>query len=184
MQYDRPPYSPQSDRIFAGMLLDQALFTELLATAAQQPRRRTFLNLHQNFAEPVQRVVIAMQPDSYVPPHRHTESQQWELFVMLAGAVDFLQFDDAGTVTARWQLSAGSALTGLELAPGQWHTVVARAPGAVFLEVKQGPFDPAQPRHFAPFAPTEQDAQASFFQQWLCAATVGDVSPTWQEIAG
>jgi len=166
------------------MLLDQSLFTELLAAAAQQPRRRTFLNLHQDFAEPVQRVVIAIQPGSYVPPHRHIESQQWELFVMLAGCVDFLQFDDSGRVTARWPLQAGSSFSGLELAPGQWHTIVAPAQGAVFLEVKQGPFDPAQPRHFAPFAPTEQDLQAAFYQQWLCAATVGDISPTWQEMAG
>lgn len=163
------------------MLLDQALFQQLLDTAAQSPRRRTSLNLHRDFAEPVQRVIIALHPDSYVPPHRHVENQQWELFVLLSGSADFLQFDDSGRVTARWPLTAGSSLVGLELAPGQWHTLVALEPGAVFLEVKQGPFDPAQPRHFAPFAPTEQDPQASSYQQWLCAATVGALSPKWQE---
>ncbi len=63
---------------FAGMLLDQSLFSALLDAAAQSPRRRAFKNLHQDFADAVQRVVIAIQPDSYVPPHRHVEAHQWE----------------------------------------------------------------------------------------------------------
>ncbi len=167
---------------FAGMLLDQSLFNALLDAAAQSPRRRAFKNLHQDFAEPVQRVVIAIQPDSYVPPHRHVGAHQWELFVMLAGSIDFCQFDDAGRLTARQALTAGSVLTGLELAPGAWHSIVAKPGGAVFLEVKQGPFDPAQPRYFAPFAPTEQDIQAGAYLAWLNTALPGDQSPAWQEM--
>lgn len=165
------------------MLLDQSLFTELLDAASQNPRRRAFQNLHQNFAEPVQRVLIAIQPDSYVPPHRHVEMQQWELFVVLAGSIDFFQFDDAGMVTSRRTVAAGSALTGLELPPGVWHSIVAAQQGAVFLEVKQGPFDPAQPRHFAAFAPTEQDEHAVDYLHWLRTANPGDASPVWQEKA-
>lgn len=167
---------------FAGMLLDQSLFNALLEAAAQSPRRRAFKNLHQDFAEPVQRVVIAIQPDSYVPPHRHVEAHQWELFVVLAGSIDFCQFDDAGLLTARNTLTAGSALTGLELAAGVWHSIVAASGGAVFLEVKQGPFDPAQPRFFAPFAPAEQDMQAGAYLAWLSTAKPGDQSPAWQEM--
>lgn len=163
------------------MLLDQSLFTELLDAAARSPRRRAFRNLHRDFAEPVQRVLIAIQPDSYVPPHRHVEVQQWELFVVLAGSVDFFLFDDEGKVTSRRTFTAGSALTGLELAPGQWHSIMAATEGAVFLEVKQGPFDPSQLRHFATFAPTEQDAQAAAYLNWLRTATAGDASPVWQE---
>lgn len=164
------------------MLLDQSLFSALLDAAAQSPRRRAFKNLHQDFAEPVQRVVIAIQPDSYVPPHRHVEIQQWELFVVLAGSVDFLQFDDAGQLTTRSTLTAGSALTGLELRPGAWHSIVAAPGGAVFLEVKQGPFDPAQPRHFAPFAPAEQDPEASAYLAWLSTAEPGARSAAWREM--
>lgn len=167
---------------FAGMLLDQSLFNALLEAAAQSPRRRAFKNLHQDFAEPVQRVVIAIQPDSYVPPHRHVEAHQWELFVVLAGSIDFCQFDDAGLLTARNTLTAGSVLTGLELAAGVWHSIVAASGGAVFLEVKQGPFDPAQPRFFAPFAPAEQDMQAGAYLAWLSTAKPGDQSPAWQEM--
>lgn len=166
-----------------GMLLDQSLFSSLLDAAAQSPRRRAFKNLHRDFAEPVQRVVIAIQSDSYVPPHRHVESQQWELFVVLAGSIDFCQFDDAGQLIARNTVTAGSALTGLELRPGIWHSIVAAAGGAVFLEVKQGPFDPAQPRHFAPFAPTEQDGQAGAYLAWLRTALPGAQSPVWREMS-
>ncbi len=167
---------------FAGMLLDQSLFSALLDAAAQSTRRRAFKNLHQDFAEAVQRVVIAIQPDSYVPPHRHVEAHQWELFVVLAGSIDLCQFDDAGQLTARNTLVAGSAMTGLELAPGVWHSIIAASGGAVFLEVKQGPFDPAQPRFFAPFAPTEQDTEAGTYLAWLRTALPGAQSPAWQEM--
>ncbi|WP_031568398.1 WbuC family cupin fold metalloprotein [Rheinheimera texasensis] len=167
---------------FAGMLLDHSLFSALLDAAAQSPRRRAFKNLHQDFAEAVQRVVIAIQPDSYVPPHRHVEAHQWELFVVLAGSIDFCQFDDAGQLISRSTIVAGSTLAGLELAPGIWHSIVAAPGGAVFLEVKQGPFDPAQPRYFAPFAPTEQDLQAGAYLAWLRTALPGDQSPAWQEM--
>lgn len=143
------------------MLLDQSLFDSLLAEAAVSPRRRSFRNLHQSYAEPVQRLVVAMLPDSYVPPHQHVLPTQWELFVVLQGQIDFLLFAPDGQLLHKHRLGAGHSVTGLELAAGQLHSVVAVAGPAVFLEVKQGPFDPTQPRAMAAFAPAEQDSLAA-----------------------
>lgn len=161
------------------MLLDQALFESLLADAAASPRRRSFLNLHQSHAEPVQRMIVAMHPDSYVPPHQHLLASQWELFVVLQGQIDFLLFSSAGQLLQKHRLAAGQSHTGLELAPGQLHSVVAVDGPAVFLEVKQGPFDPAQPRAMAAFAPAEQNRSAAGqFLQQMRLAQPGDYLQT------
>lgn len=159
--------------------LASPLFDELLAQAALSPRRRMFRNIHQSHDEPVQRLVIAMLPDSYVPVHRHSRQHQWEMFIVLAGAVDMLAFDEQGIVIFRQRLSAGQPYTGLELPPGVWHTLVCNEP-CVFIEIKQGPFDPHQPRETAPFCPVEQSTSSPRFLQWLKQAHVGDTS-LWSE---
>lgn len=159
------------------MVLDQQLFATLLTNAAQNPRLRCAYTLHQSYAEPVQRMVVAMQPDSYVQPHQHTEPAQWELFVMLQGQVDFLLFSPAGQLLQKHRLAAGQSCAGLELAPGQFHSVVAVDGPAIFLEVKQGPFDPAAPRSYGQFAPAETDPHAGIFLQQMRQAQVGDFLP-------
>lgn len=157
------------------MLIDQQLFATLLVDAAQSPRRRSAFTLHQSYAEPVQRMLVAMQPDSYVQPHQHTGSAQWELFVMLQGQADFLVFSPAGQLLQKHRLAAGQSCTGLELSPGQFHSVVAVDGPVVFLEVKQGPFDPTAPRYYGSFAPAEAEPHAGAFLRQMQLAKVGDV---------
>ena len=159
--------------------LARPFFDELLAQAASSPRRRMFRNIHQSHDEPVQRLVIAMLPDSYVPIHRHNRQHQWEMFIVLAGSVDMLCFDEQGVVTFRQTLTAGQSYTGLELPPGVWHTLVCDTP-CVFIEIKQGPFDPNQPRDTAPFCPVEQSTDCPQFLRWLKQAQLGDMS-SWCE---
>jgi cupin fold WbuC family metalloprotein len=154
-------------------LLDAALFERLLQQASQTPRLRCAYNLHQALNDNAQRVVIAMQPGSYVRPHLHQQPQPFELCILLQGSLDMLLFDLAGRVTQRITLSAGSSLPALEISAGQYHSLVVTAPGAVFIEIKQGPFDPAAPRYFANWAPEEQDAAADLFYQWMLKAQPG-----------
>jgi cupin fold WbuC family metalloprotein len=156
------------------MQIDQTLMQSLLRQAASSPRLRAFLNLHQSFSEPVQRVLIAMLGQSYVVPHQHPNVGQFELFLVLQGSLDLLQFDASGTIVSRQRLGSGQQQVGAELTPGVWHTLVAHGDGAVFLEIKAGPFDPAAPRCFADFAPAEQSAWAKDYQQWLQHAQVGE----------
>ena len=56
-------------------------------------------NLHQELADPIQRLAIAMEPGTYIRPHRHL--QTWELLTSLQGRFVVLNFDDEGTVIAR-----------------------------------------------------------------------------------
>lgn len=154
-------------------LLDQSLFDSLLEKASELDRKRCALNLHTSFEEHVQRVVIAMHSSSYVRPHLHQAPQPFELFIVLKGEVDVLLFDDMGHLLARHALVAGSSTCGIEISQGQYHSLVAKMSGVVFLEVKQGPFHIDAPRYYAEWAPSEGDAMAQFYLEWLSCAEVG-----------
>ncbi len=171
-----------TDVAAAQVQLDSALFQRLLDEAALSARKRSFLTLHASHQDPVQRLVIGLLPESFVPIHRHTQPQQWELFIILSGAVDLLVFDDAGKVLSRQHIAAGSALCAVELPPLTWHSLVCEQP-AVFIEIKQGPFDAAVPTDIARFSALENSSQTAACLTWLQHATVGDISPFQRNFA-
>ena len=94
--------------------------------------------------------------------------------MVVRGRFDILTFDDTGTVTARWMIGEGTSSVGYEASSMVWHTLVARADGATFLEVKEGPYDPAVAAEFADWAPAEGDAAASACREWMRTAQPGD----------
>ncbi|HHS84277.1 MAG TPA: cupin fold metalloprotein, WbuC family, partial [Gammaproteobacteria bacterium] len=65
--------------------IDEKVLQELQKRAADSARKRTNLNLHQTLEDPVQRFLNAIEPGSYVRPHRHNTPLRWELFVALSG---------------------------------------------------------------------------------------------------
>lgn len=154
--------------------IDRDSLRDLSARAAGAPRRRANLNLHASHDESVQRLLNALEPGTYVRPHRHDGAGHWELLALLSGAVEVLVFDDHGRVTARFELEAGGALPVVELPGDTWHTLAAPRPGTVLLEVKAGPYVPGTGTRFADWAPPEAEAGAARLEQWLRAARVGE----------
>ncbi|MBV9698162.1 MAG: WbuC family cupin fold metalloprotein, partial [Gammaproteobacteria bacterium] len=122
-------------------LLPHALLDELAVRAAASPRRRAHHTIHASGADPVQRFIVVTCADTYFRPHRHTTRA--ELALVLRGRFEIVTFDETGALTARHSVGAGSASLGYETPPGTWHTVLALEDGAAFLEVKEGPYDPA-----------------------------------------
>ena len=53
--------------------LDAALLDELCARARSVPRLRAHHNLHDSPEAPAHRLLVAMEPGSYVRPHRHLD---------------------------------------------------------------------------------------------------------------
>ncbi len=151
-----------------------ALMDRLCAEAAAAPRRRCHHNLHPTLADPVQRLAVAMQPGSYVRPHRHAEGR-FELFLALRGRFALLRFDDRGTVLDRHELFAGSGL--VEVPGGTWHSVVALAPDSVFFEVKPGPYVATDDKDFAAWAPREGEPGAGLLAAWYAQAEAGAQAP-------
>ena len=94
--------------------------------------------------------------------------------MVLRGEVALLTFDDQGVVQERMTLTPGQGDFGIELAPGTWHTVLPLSEQAVIMEVKEGPYTPAQPSDFAQWAPAEGEPEVSAVLQWLENAASGE----------
>jgi cupin fold WbuC family metalloprotein len=157
-------------------LLPRALLDELAARAAASPRARAHHNIHLAPSELVQRFLVVARPNSYFRPHRHASRS--ELALLVRGAVDVLTFDERGRVTARYAVGDGADSIAYETPQGVWHTVVPGPAGGAFLEVKEGPYDPATAAEFARWAPAEGTAPVGAFLEWLRRAQFGDEPPS------
>jgi cupin fold WbuC family metalloprotein len=146
-------------------LFSQTLLDELAAKASASPRRRANHNIHASPADPVQRFFIVAQRDTYFRPHRHLTKS--ELALVVRGHFDVLTFDVNGGVTGRYRVGSDTPDIGFETPQGTWHTLLAATDGATFLEIKEGPYDPATAVEFAPWAPPEGHESVPAFQQWL-----------------
>lgn len=155
-------------KIFSGDIL-----TSLVHEAISNTRRRQHLNIHESYREPCQRLFNAIEPSSYIRPHRHLTDPKNELLVALRGKMALVTFDNDGEILN--VIHFGSELYGKELSVGVevssdiWHTVLALEHGSVLLEVKQGPFDLSQPKDFAPWAPEEGSPLAGTYFATLLA---------------
>lgn len=151
--------------------LSIAALDALALNAQQSPRRRANHNLHGELSDPVQRLAIAMEPDTLVLPHRHPHT--WELLLPLRGRFLVLHFDQAGRVTARTVL--GEDCQALENPAGAWHAVLSLDVGGVIFEVKQGPYIPVEEADQAPWA---AGRTAEALNAWYARAGVGDLLPS------
>lgn len=121
--------------------------------ASKNERHRKNLNIHQDYSEPCQRLFIAMQPCSYVVPHRHTAPAKFETFIVLRGTLGIIIFNDRGDITRSEMLGLNRAAQVCDIPPGIWHTAVAMEPETLFMEVKAGPYNPIEIVDIAPWAP-------------------------------
>jgi cupin fold WbuC family metalloprotein len=154
--------------------IDNTLFNTLCSQADEVSRRRAHHLIHDSRAEPVQRMLIALQPGTYLQPHRHLDPPKWELLLVLKGTAAWLGFDDEGCVAARVQAGAHKRSKGLESPEGTWHSVVCLAPDTILFECKPGPFAPVAPNDFAPWAPPEGAPEAADYVRWMLGAKPGD----------
>jgi cupin fold WbuC family metalloprotein len=149
----------------------------LVRTAAAAPRLRTNLNLHPTLEDPVQRFFNAIQPSSYVRPHRHTDPPRWELFHAIRGRASVLTFDPRGVVLAQCTLAPDGPVTTVELDGDIWHTLVALEADTLLFELKPGPYLPLADKDFAPWAPAEGSAGCGAFTVWMAGARAGERPP-------
>lgn len=140
--------------------LSRAALDRLSAEAASSPRRRRNENLHA-MEDPVHRLFNAIEPGSYIRPHRHLHPPKAETMVLVAGRLGFLSFREDGTESDRVLLDAAGETFGIDVPPGVWHTFVSLEPGTVVFEAKAGPYVPPGEADAAPWAPPEGDPAAA-----------------------
>jgi len=164
----QPTRSPSHSESPADVLkpLSQTLIDETAAKAKVSSRLRQNYNFHEH-SERVQRFLNAMQPGTYVRPHRHRAvegANRFEFFLVLQGALGFLVMDERGQVLHTECLAADGAVRGIELAQENYHTLVALAPDTVMFELKEGPYDAQTDKEFLSMFPAEGTPEAA---QWV-----------------
>ena len=142
--------------------------------AASAPRLRAHRNFHPELSDPIQRLAIAMEPGTYIRPHRHRHT--FELLLPLKGRFVVLNFDDNGVVTSRVVL--GETCTALEMEAGTWHTVLSLDAGGMVFEVKQGAYQPLAEMDTMAWAPAEGQPGTAEMMAWYAIAQPGDRFPT------
>lgn len=148
-------------------LLTRSTLDEAVAYSRTSARRRVIQPYHRSHADPLHRMLNAVQPGTYVRPHRHLDPPKAEAWIMLRGALVFFTFDDQGAVQHSVALAAGGDPYGVDLVPGIYHSFVVLEPDTVLYEVKTGPYQESDDKSFAPWAPPEGDPAAPHYQQHL-----------------
>ncbi|HTG02090.1 MAG TPA: WbuC family cupin fold metalloprotein [Nitrospirota bacterium] len=154
--------------------VDAALLDDLTSKAKASPRKRAHFNLHPELIDPVQRLCVAVEPETYIRPHRHADPAVSEVFLLLRGSVTLLFFDEEGMVVDRSILSASGPVLAAEIPANMWHTAASLEKGTVFFEIKQGPYVKPSERNSAAWAPPEGDPGAQTFVQRFKQAKPGD----------
>jgi cupin fold WbuC family metalloprotein len=139
----------------AHLVAEQQL-ARLSAEATASRRRRSHILLHENHQDQVQRLLIGLEPDSYIRPHLHGE--QWEMVVLLRGRLDLLIFSGEARLMQRLAMSVASPVA--QISCGTWHSGVALQSETLVLEVKPGPY---RPNEFADWAPERRHTACSAF---------------------
>jgi cupin fold WbuC family metalloprotein len=146
-------------------LVDWRQVSLLTSAAGRSPRLRMHSNLHESYSDPCQRLLNAIEVDSYIQPHKHSLDGKSETLIAIAGRFALFEFNDSGEVqevkvfaSERYAASLSEGLA-VEIQPHCWHTVLALEHNAVLLEIKAGPFDPMQAKEVAVWAPPEGAAE-------------------------
>jgi len=146
--------------------LNQELLDAVAEKAQSRPRLRQNHDFHEA-PEKVQRFLNALQPGTYVRPHRHLRAPDgngFEFFLVLQGALGMLILDEQGQVIHTERIEAQGPTRGVELAEGNFHTLIALEPNTVMLELKEGPYQPSTDKDFLPMFPAEGMSEA---QHWV-----------------
>jgi cupin fold WbuC family metalloprotein len=145
------------------IVVDQHLLDQLSNRAAANPRARQNWNIHPSDDFCCHRLLNAIEPGSYIRPHRHQEASKDETFVIVRGRLGVLVFDAAGEVRERVLLAAGGDALAVNIPHGVFHGAVSLATGTVFFEAKAGPYRPLTEDEKARWAPAEGTEEATSY---------------------
>lgn len=152
--------------------ISDELVEQALSMSRQSPRKRIILPLHKGQAATLHRMLNAMQPGTYVRPHRHWQPPKCESVVVLRGKLGCVHFDEQGQVLERLVAAAGTPIFGVDSEAGVFHTFVPLVADTVAFETKDGPYEKLNDKDFAPWAPEEGRPEAAAYLQELTALFV------------
>ncbi len=150
-------------------IIDKTILQSLTTEAQDNDRKRKNKNYHTNVKDPIQRMLNAFEPGTYVRPHIHKNPDKREVFIVLTGTLLVIFFNDEGVIIDHVILNREKGLFAVEIKPGEWHTVTGLENGTVVYEIKDGPYNVSDDKNFASWSP-EEGTNASEIQldKWLC----------------
>jgi cupin fold WbuC family metalloprotein len=150
--------------------IDWELLDDTTAKAVAAPRRRMNHNFHQHFSDTMQRMLNAIEPGSYIRPHKHEDPDKREAFFVLRGRIVVVEFEDDGTVADHILLDPAKGTYGSEIAEKRFHCLIALDPGSMIYEVKDGPYAPLNDKNFAVWAPEEGSEGVREYMQGILSS--------------
>lgn len=132
------------------MKITNTTLNELSAQAKASPRLRMNLDLRTSPQDSSQRMLNALELGTVLPIHRHTRST--ETVVLIRGSVRQNYYASDGTLLESFVAAAGTSeyfsaadCAGFSVPVGQWHNTECLESGTVFIECKDGAYEPLGP---------------------------------------
>jgi cupin fold WbuC family metalloprotein len=128
----------------------------------QHSLQRNRICIHQNDAEPVHEMFVALPKNAYIRPHCHMSKP--ESGHSVEGSAIIVIFDQDGSIANHFLCSTTDShcLSYYHLLPGQIHTQIILSDFFIFHEIIPGPFD-KKDTFFPPWAPYEGTKEAADF---------------------
>jgi len=145
---------------------DAVFFDALCEKSSTSERKRTIHCFHSTADDRIQRMVNVLEPETYVTPHKHENPDKREVFVLLKGSAVVVEFTENGEISDYFILKFPLQLIA-EIAPRIYHCIIPLEKGTAVYELKDGPYDMADDKNFAPWAPFEGDALCNNYTKKL-----------------
>jgi cupin fold WbuC family metalloprotein len=140
-------------------IINRQVLDQLSEIAQHDPRLRKNWNIHPADDSPAHRLLNALEPASYIRPHRHLDPLKDETFLIIRGRMGIFLFDEGGKITGSVLLDATGETVGIDVPAGVFHTAVSLQKGTIFFEAKAGPYRPLMEEEKAAWSPEEGSAQ-------------------------
>ena len=148
-------------------LVSKKILDQLSLKALGSPRLRQNYNFHDDLADPINRMLNAFEPGTYIQPHKHQNPDKREVFIVMRGSMVVIFFSDSGNPTDFILLNSEIGNMAVEIPPGVWHTIIALESGSIVYEVKDGPYLPMNDKNFASWAPKEGSVECGEYLKML-----------------
>jgi cupin fold WbuC family metalloprotein len=143
--------------------IDQKKLEDISLQARLSPRLRKNYNFHHADRDICHRLLNAMEPDSYIQPHRHLDMNKDETLIVVRGRMAIIIFDDTGKIEEKAILEPGGDVLMASIPHGIYHTWLSLEERSVFFEAKGGPFLPLAKDEKAPWAPEEGEKEVKAY---------------------
>jgi cupin fold WbuC family metalloprotein len=144
-------------------VITSELLNQVSAEARKNPRLRQNYNLHPSDESRCHRLLNAIEPGSYIRPHRHLDPEKDEAFILMSGRLGVVIFTDNGEIDETVLLSHSNGNLAADIPHGIYHTALSLESGTVFYETKAGPYRRLNEDEKVTWAPEDSDPQALVF---------------------